>query len=91
MNKLLAVAAVLSLIAPFTVNTASAAPWCIAMPFEGGALQCRFSSLGQCNATASGIGGECYQNPGWLMGALPVRGVVGMAMGGIMAGTIADR
>jgi hypothetical protein len=46
-------------------------PWCIAMPFEGGALQCRFTSLPQCNATASGMGGECYQNPRLAYGPPP--------------------
>jgi hypothetical protein len=46
-------------------------PWCIAMPNEGGALQCRFTSLPQCNATASGMGGECYQNPRLAYGPPP--------------------
>jgi hypothetical protein len=49
----------------------AAYPWCIAMPGEGGALQCRFTSLPQCNATASGIGGECYQNPALAYGQPP--------------------
>jgi hypothetical protein len=70
MKKILAVA-VLSLIVPFTVDTASAAPWCVAMPNEGGALQCRFTSLAQCNGTASGIGGECYRNPRLAYGSMP--------------------
>jgi hypothetical protein len=46
-------------------------PWCIANPNEGGALQCRFTSLPQCNASASGMGGECYQNPRLAYGPPP--------------------
>ena len=38
-------------------------PWCQREPGNGGSLQCRFMTLEQCQAAASGIGGGCSQNP----------------------------
>jgi Protein of unknown function (DUF3551) len=39
-------------------------PWCAYYDFfEGGATNCGFSTLQQCMATVSGIGGSCGANP----------------------------
>jgi hypothetical protein len=38
-------------------------PWCEREPGTGGALQCRYQTIEQCQASASGQGGGCTQNP----------------------------
>ena len=46
---------------------ADKAPWCA--QFGGGAMgggtECLYYSSAQCQATLSGMGGRCFQNP-WL-------------------------
>jgi hypothetical protein len=46
-------------------GTASAQnyPWCAQYNLRGGATNCGFVSFAQCQATVSGIGGFCQQNP----------------------------
>lgn len=40
-------------------------PWCADYGFGGlaGARNCYFKTLGQCQATVSGVGGYCVPNP----------------------------
>ena len=39
-------------------------PWCAEYSGdEGNGTNCGFSTLAQCRATISGIGGNCYENP----------------------------
>ncbi len=39
-------------------------PWCAVYSGDaGGATNCGFSTIEQCRATVSGIGGFCQQNP----------------------------
>jgi Protein of unknown function (DUF3551) len=42
-------------------------PWCSRQVTgrEGSATSCYFTSYQQCMTTISGIGGYCYQNPGY--------------------------
>jgi hypothetical protein len=37
--------------------------WCVQYGVQGGATNCGFYSFSQCEATRSGNGGRCYQNP----------------------------
>lgn len=37
-------------------------PWCAQLADRSGATTCSFTSLAQCRATVSGIGGGCIQN-----------------------------
>jgi len=46
-------------------------PWCEREPGNGGSLQCRFMTLQQCQAAASGLGGGCSQNPAGASGPAP--------------------
>ena len=38
-------------------------PWCAQYSGDGGATNCGFTTLEQCMATVSGIGGFCMRNP----------------------------
>jgi hypothetical protein len=38
-------------------------PWCAQYSGDVGGENCGFSTMQQCQATVSGIGGYCYQNP----------------------------
>ena len=40
-------------------------PFCQRTSFTGGTPQCSFSSYAQCQASISGIAGDCVRNP-WL-------------------------
>ena len=61
--------ALLALMAAFAVSAAMPAaarefPYCIrGSDFGAGAGECSFSSLAQCQATASGRGASCAANP----------------------------
>jgi hypothetical protein len=41
-------------------------PWCSREPGRGGSLQCQYTTLQQCQATTSGLGGNCAQNPAMM-------------------------
>lgn len=42
-------------------------PWCAQYSERSvGATNCGFSTLAQCRATVSGIGGGCYRNPAYV-------------------------
>lgn len=38
-------------------------PFCQRTSFTGGTPQCSFSSYAQCQASISGVGGDCIRNP----------------------------
>jgi hypothetical protein len=41
-------------------------PWCAQYNERtGGGTNCGFSTLAQCRAAVSGVGGGCYQNPAY--------------------------
>jgi hypothetical protein len=76
MRRLLAASA-LSLAIGATPAMARDYPWCAATTTSGGIPQCSFISFAQCQATISGRGGDCSQNPnlayqgGWRNGGPP--------------------
>ena len=55
------------LIATSMADTASAVdyPWCADLGKDLGATNCGFTTLEQCRATVSGIGGSCTPNPSY--------------------------
>jgi hypothetical protein len=40
-------------------------PWCAHYRFPLDAVNCGFVNFQQCQATISGVGGFCYQNPAY--------------------------
>ncbi|QUS39798.1 DUF3551 domain-containing protein [Tardiphaga alba] len=40
-------------------------PWCQRTKMTGGSPDCSFTSLNQCQASISGVGGDCVRNP-WM-------------------------
>ena len=48
-------------------------PWCAQYSGDVGGENCGFSTIQQCQATVSGIGGYCYQNPMFVQVNQPVR------------------
>ena len=61
-----------SLVAAFVaMNAAPAladkAPWCAFLGGgrDGGGTECLYYSYAQCQATISGFGGRCFQNPNY--------------------------
>lgn len=64
-STLLLIAAAL-LVAPKPAVAEIIYPWCaIYSERTVGATNCGFSTLAQCRATVSGIGGGCVQNPAY--------------------------
>ncbi len=55
------------LLAAFATDKASAQdyPWCANMGHDIGATNCGFTTLEQCRATVSGVGGFCAPNPSY--------------------------
>jgi hypothetical protein len=60
----------LAILTIFTLLTAAPAmaqnyPFCMELYDRGGgkSIECRFTSLAQCQATASGMAGSCSANP----------------------------
>jgi Protein of unknown function (DUF3551) len=75
MSNLLRCGVVLSaLLATASPAAAQYAPWCFSEMDRGGsgATSCIFYNYAQCMATASGIGGTCFQNP-YPRGGAPDR------------------
>ncbi|MFA6265179.1 MAG: DUF3551 domain-containing protein [Pseudolabrys sp.] len=64
-------------VSPQAVPTAQAGieyPWCaIYSEASVGATNCGFSTLAQCRATISGIGGGCAENPAYVPPAYAPR------------------
>lgn len=49
-------------------------PWCaVYSEASVGATNCGFTTLAQCRATISGIGGTCLENPAYEPRPAPVR------------------
>lgn len=45
-------------------------PWCFTQNNAiglGGAMLCHYASFEQCRASASGLGGQCVENPEWTV------------------------
>lgn len=67
--KTIAFAALLALVALFAAAPSARAqiyyPWCAVYSggMGGGGTNCGFSTIEQCRATVSGVGGFCQQNP----------------------------
>jgi hypothetical protein len=57
---------VVMLLASTAPGVARDYPWCAREPGKGGSLQCQFMTLQQCQATTSGLGGDCAQNPAMM-------------------------
>ena len=57
-----------------TPAAADKAPWCAQFGGNamGGGTECLYYSYAQCQATLSGMGGRCFQNP-WLGSPSPNR------------------
>jgi hypothetical protein len=73
---------IMMLLAATTVLAAASAPaaaaqYCAFYTSDGG--NCGFTSLQQCSATVSGVGGFCFASPG--EGFVAQRGVPATAMG----------
>ena len=51
-------------------------PWCAEYSVRGGATNCGFSSLAQCRATISGVGGSCRENLFYRGPAVEPGGIV---------------
>ncbi len=66
-------AVVLSVLAAEVLPTVAQSPydypWCSRQLGLGGPTSCYFTSYQQCLTTIRGIGGYCYQNPGYRGGA----------------------
>jgi uncharacterized protein DUF3551 len=64
MQRILAVAAVISAVLLQSGSVqAQNYPWCAQYNMGFGGQNCGFSTLRQCRATVSGIGGMCLRNP----------------------------
>ena len=69
--RLTLIASVGLLVAATAPSSARDYPWCSREPGTGGSLQCNFMTLQQCQATTSGLGGNCAQNPAMANGQPP--------------------
>jgi Protein of unknown function (DUF3551) len=65
MRRLLAISAFLLAISA-TPSMARDYPWCMRAPSTVGNPQCMFTSFSQCQASISGQGGDCMQNPAMM-------------------------
>jgi len=83
--RLIGITAVGILIAGSVPAMARDYPWCVQEPGFGGNLSCRFSSYQQCQATVTGQGGGCTQNPAMAYGQSPAM------QGGMQAGGPPER
>jgi hypothetical protein len=71
MRRILAASALLLSVSAATPGMAAGYPWCAARPNTGALLDCRYTSMAQCQATANGLGVSCYQNPARAYGQMP--------------------
>lgn len=72
MRRLLAASALLLALGA-TPAMARDYPWCARMRVNDGNPDCRYTYLWQCQATISGIGGDCILNPGLAFDRSGVR------------------
>jgi hypothetical protein len=69
----LASVAFIAVTAPASAQSPYSYPWCSRQTAgKSDTTSCYFTSYAQCMTTISGIGGWCYQNPGYR-GPDPVR------------------
>jgi len=54
---------VLTLLGGVGSSRADYYPWCAQYTMPGGASNCGFTTLAQCRAAVSGVGGYCIKNP----------------------------
>jgi hypothetical protein len=71
MRRILAASALLLSVSAATPGMAAGYPWCAARPNTGAVLDCRYTSMAQCQATANVLGVSCYQNPARAHGQMP--------------------
>ena len=57
------VAAAIVLLSSVSAHAAPDYPWCQRTTVTGGTPDCSFTSLNQCQASISGVGGDCVRNP----------------------------
>lgn len=69
MKAILVASAALFAIAGAAPASATDYPWCQRTFNNGGTPQCTFMTFRQCQATISGIGGDCIQNPRMAYGS----------------------
>jgi hypothetical protein len=63
-----------AMLAPTAARAEIYYPWCAVYGGDsGGASNCGFSTIAQCMATVSGIGGSCEPNPFYNPPKTPVR------------------
>lgn len=51
-------------------HAAPAYPFCQRTTVTGGTPDCSFTSYNQCQASISGVGGDCIRNPRFAYGAM---------------------
>jgi hypothetical protein len=67
------IASIFLIILGATPGLAKPYPWCARSALNGGNLDCMYVTLGQCQATINGLGGDCVQNPAALYAQPPRR------------------
>jgi hypothetical protein len=75
--RIMMLLAATTVLAAASAAPAAAAQYCAFYTSDGG--NCGFTSLQQCSATVSGVGGFCFASPG--EGFVAQRGVPATAMG----------
>lgn len=59
------IASAIVLLSAASASAAPDYPWCQRTKITGGTPDCSFTSFNQCQASISGVGGDCIRNP-WL-------------------------
>ncbi|WP_398476640.1 DUF3551 domain-containing protein [Tardiphaga sp.] len=59
------IASAIVLLSAASASAAPDYPWCQRTPVTDGTPDCSFTSLNQCQASVSGVGGDCVRNP-WM-------------------------
>jgi Protein of unknown function (DUF3551) len=62
MRKIIIASAII-LLSSASAYAAPDYPWCQRTTVTGGTPDCSFTSLNQCQASISGVGGDCVRNP----------------------------
>jgi hypothetical protein len=63
-SLIIAAAAAVVVLSAAAPATARSYQWCQRTQATGGNPQCSFTSFRQCQASISGVGGDCIRNPG---------------------------
>jgi hypothetical protein len=59
------IASAIVLLSSASAYAAPEYPWCQRTKITGGSPDCSFTSFNQCQASISGVGGDCVRNP-WM-------------------------